>query len=218
MPHRVADTPVAIRRFAAGSVATYQQRHLASHHLRSRVGGNDARHPAVVGMGRAPAVMSERSDVGEPKVDDEFIRHEFDEAIASHGGIVRAGTKRAKSHPFPAGREAITSLLKDDQGFLKQLKSLGKPYGATGEVESVAGSMLEAAGEADSEAYEAHAVLLSLKRKQQDSGAAMLHIARARKDVELRDAATQFERRQREGAKVLADPLASFAVETAQTA
>ena len=61
-------------------------------------------------------------------------------------------------------------------------------------------------------------MLLSLKRKQQDAGAAMLRIARARKDAELRDAATGFERGQREGAKILADSLAAFAAEIAQTA
>jgi hypothetical protein len=76
---------------------------------------------------------------------------------------------------------------------------------------------LASAGEAESEAYEAHAVLLSLKRKQQDSGAAMIRIARDRKDAELRDAATEFERAQREGAKALADALAAFAVRIAAT-
>ena len=45
----------------------------------------------------------------------------------------------------------------------------------------------------------------------------MLQIARVRKDTELRDAATEFERGQREGAKVLADSLAVFAVQIAQT-
>jgi hypothetical protein len=39
---------------------------------------------------------------------------------------------------------------------------------------------LESAPEAESEAYEAHAVLLSLKRKQQDSALAMVRIARDR--------------------------------------
>jgi len=161
--------------------------------------------------------------MGEPKVGDEFIKHEFDEAIAIHGGIVEAETTLSKRHPSAEARESIKALLKEDQAFLKQLRALGKPYGATGEVEDVAGSMLElmtttlqSVGEAESEAYEAHAVLLSMKRKQQDSGAAMIKIARARKDVQLRDAATEFERGQREGAKALADSLAAFAVQIAQ--
>jgi hypothetical protein len=137
---------------------------------------------------------------------------------------VEAEEQLASSHPFPDGRTAIKAQLKLDQGFLKDLQRLGKPFGATGEVEEVAGAMgelmdttLASAGEAESEAYEAHAVLLSLKRKQQDSGAAMIHIARERKDTELRDAATEFERGQREGAKELADTLAAFAVAIATT-
>jgi len=81
--------------------------------------------------------------MGEPKVGDEFIKHEFDEAIAIHGGIVEAETQLASSHPFPEGRDSIEALLKDDQAFLRQLQSLGEPYGAAGEMEEVAGSMLE---------------------------------------------------------------------------
>jgi hypothetical protein len=162
--------------------------------------------------------------MGEAKYGDEFVKHEFDEAIAIHGGIVEAETQLARSHPVAEARTEIKAMLKEDQAFLKQLRTLGKPYGATGEVEDVAGSMLElmrttleSAGEAESEAYEAHAVLLSLKRKQQDSGAAMLRIARARRDTELRDAATAFERGQREGSKALAASLAAFAVQIAQS-
>jgi hypothetical protein len=171
---------------------------------------------------RAP--FEEVPSMAEAKYGEEFIKHEFDEAIAIHGGIVEAETKLAKIHPFPEASEAVGGMLKEDQAFLKQLRQLGEPYGASGEVEDVAGSMLElmtttleSAGEAESEAYEAHAVLLSLKRKQQDSGAAMIKIARERKDTELREAATEFERGQREGAKALADTLAAFAVHNATT-
>ena len=39
---------------------------------------------------------------------------------------------------------------------------------------------------ADSDYYEAHAVLLNIKRKQMDSAGGMLEIARATKDAELR--------------------------------
>jgi len=178
---------------------------------------------AAPSLGARSRVASRRCDVAEAKRGEEFIKHEFDEAIAIHEGIVQAEQQLAKSHPFPEARRNITALLKEDRTFAEQLRALGTPYGATGEIEEVAGSMLElmtttlgSAGEAESEAYEAHAVLLSLKRKQQDSGAAMLRIARARKDPELRDAATEFERGQREGAKVLAASLAAFAVEIAQ--
>lgn len=160
--------------------------------------------------------------MAEAKVGDDFIKHEFDEAIAIQERIVEAERQLSQEHPFPDAQQAITTCLKEDQRFLKQLQQLGKPRGATGEVEEVAGAMgelmqetLSSASEAESEAYEAHAVLLSLKRKQQDSGAAMVKIARELGDVDLRDAAVEFERGQREGAKAIAETLAAFAVRIA---
>lgn len=75
---------------------------------------------------------------------------------------------------------------------------------------------MEKAGEAPSEAYEAHAVLLNAKRKQQDSADGMLRIARARKDTDVRDAATEFGRAQKAACKALGDALADFAVVIAQ--
>ena len=77
---------------------------------------------------------------------------------------------------------------------------------------------LGSADEAESEAYEAHAVLLTLKRKQQDSASAMLKIARAMKETEMRDAAKEFERAQRESSRALAKSLADFAVKIATQA
>lgn len=160
--------------------------------------------------------------MAEAKVGDEFIKHEFDEAIAIQSRIVEAEEQLSRSHPLPAAQQAIKSCLKEDRQFLKDLQQLGKPRGATGAVEEVAEAMgelmqetLASADEAESEAYEAHAVLLSLKRKQQDSGAAMVKIARELGDAELRDAAVAFERGQREGAKALAESLAAFAVRIA---
>ena len=71
------------------------------------------------------------------------------------------------------------------QVFLKQLQQLCRPYRATGKEEDVVAAMKElmtetasSAGKAESETYEAHAVLLTLKRKQQDSAGATLKIAR----------------------------------------
>lgn len=160
--------------------------------------------------------------MAEAKVGDDFIKHEFDEAIAIQERIVEAEQQLSQEHPFPEAQRAITSCLKEDEQFLEQLQQLGRPRGATGEVEEVAGAMgelmqetLSSATEAESEAYEAHAVLLSLKRKQQDSGAAMVRIARELGDVDLRDAALEFERGQREGAKAIAETLAAFAVRLA---
>jgi hypothetical protein len=163
--------------------------------------------------------------MAEAKVGDEFITHEFDEAIAIHRQIVEAERALAQSHPVSAVKRAMRGFLRDDERFLTELEALGAEKGATGKVEEVAGSMgelmrttLESAPEAESEAYEAHAVLLSLKRKQQDSGLAMIRIARDRKDRTLREAATRFERGQRLSAKELGDSLADFAVRIASAA
>jgi hypothetical protein len=160
--------------------------------------------------------------MSEAKYGEEFIKHEFDEAIAFQQTIVDAERELASKHPFAAGRESIRACQKDDQAFLKRLQQLGRPYGATGKVEEVVEAMkelmtetLSSAGEAESEAYEAHAVLLTLKRKQQDSASAMAKIASAMKETQMRDAAREFERGQREGSKALAKSLAEFAVEIA---
>lgn len=157
--------------------------------------------------------------MGEAKVGKAFITHEFDESIAIHRAIVEAEEQLSQSHPAPAAKRAIKVELAKDQKFLRQLEKLGAKHGASGKVEEVAGSMkllmeetTEHATEAASEAYEAHAVLVSLKRKQQDSAAAMLKIARALKDTEMRDAASAFGKSTKAGAQELADQLAAFAV------
>jgi hypothetical protein len=157
--------------------------------------------------------------MGEAKVGEEFVKHEFDEAIAIHRAIVAAEQQLSTAHPVPAAKRAIKSQLPKDERYLRQLEKLGAQHGATGKAEEVAGSMQQLmketaskATEAQSEAYEAHAVLVSLKRKQQDSAAAMLKIARATKDTELRDAAREFGRETKAGAQELADELAAFAV------
>jgi hypothetical protein len=149
----------------------------------------------------------------------EFIKHEFDEAIAVQQAIVDGARKLATDHPDSSSKRAIKSSLTKDERFLKKLHKLGEPYGASGEVEEVAGSLKElmeetanSAGDAESEAYEAHAVLINLKRKQQDSAAAMVKIAREMKEADLRDAAKEFHKAQKETSQELADRLADFAV------
>ena len=134
--------------------------------------------------------------MGEAKVGDEFITHEFDEAIAIQRSIVAAEEKLSKDHPRAEAKRLIKTALKEDQRYLEQLEALGLRHGATGKAEEVASALdelmvetSEKTAEAASEAYEAHAVLVNLKRKQQDSGAAMVRIARAMKDTKLRDAA-----------------------------
>jgi hypothetical protein len=157
--------------------------------------------------------------MSESKVGEEFITHELDEAIAVQRAIVKAEQTLSTDHPSPSAKRLIKAGLKADERFLTQLETLGRPWGATGKAEEVAQALQqlmtdasEKATEAESEAYEAHAVLLNLKRKQQDSGSAMLKIARAMKDTEMRDAAREFARATKASAQELADELANFAV------
>nr|MDQ2699583.1 hypothetical protein [Actinomycetota bacterium] len=119
-------------------------------------------------------------------------------------------------------KRQLTSDLKVDQRHLQQLQKFGKPYGAQGKREEVAEALSSLAEETaqkadseESEAYEAHAVLLNLKRKQQDSADAVVKIAREMKDKELRDAATKMKREIKSGADELAKSLADFAVRIA---
>jgi hypothetical protein len=160
--------------------------------------------------------------MGQAKMGTEFVKHELDEAIAIQRTIVQAEEQLSQSHPEPEAKKSLEQGLKQDQKFLKELERLGGKHGATGEVEEVAGGLqelmqitLETASQADSEAYEAHAVLLNLKRKQQDSASAMLKIAREMKDTDMRDAAQEFERGTKESANELATQLAALAVKIA---
>jgi predicted RNA-binding Zn ribbon-like protein len=160
--------------------------------------------------------------VAEAKMGQEFIKHELDEAIAIQRCIVQAEEELSATHPQQEAQRSIRDGLKEDQRFLKELERLGGKVGATGQVEEVAGGLkelmettLKTAGQAESEAYEAHAVLLNLKRKQQDSAAAMVKIAREMKDTEMRDAASEFEKGTKESANELATQLSALAVRIA---
>ena len=152
----------------------------------------------------------------------EFIKHEFDEAIAIQQSIVDSATKLSTSHPVNEVKRQVKADLRVDQRHLQELQKFGKPFGASGKREEVAealGSLADEtsakAAEEESEAYEAHAVLLNLKRKQQDSADAMVKIARDRKDTELRDAATKMKREIKASADGLGKSLADFAVRIA---
>jgi len=162
--------------------------------------------------------------MGEAKTGDEFITHEFDEAIAIQRSIVGAETTLSTKHPVASAKRAIKGSLADDKTFLEQLETLGKSHGVTGKIEDVAGGLTELMSEtlatattegADSDFYEAHAVLLNLKRKQMDSAGGMLAIARDQKDSELRKASLAFRRAQTATAKTLTDELAAYAVQIA---
>jgi hypothetical protein len=160
--------------------------------------------------------------MGEAKYGDDFITHEFDESIAIQQAIVDGAKTLSTAHTRSASRTLIKAALKADEKFLKELKRLGKKHDATGVVEGVALALKElmdetaaSAAEAASESYEGHAVLVNLKRKQQDGAAAMLKIAREQDDTELRDAALEFGKATKASAQELADDLAEFAVEIA---
>jgi hypothetical protein len=167
--------------------------------------------------------------MAEPKTGEEFITHEYDEAIAVQACIVDAETTLSTKHPVSSSKTAIKAALTEDKDFLRQLKALGKPHGATGKLEDVAEGLttlmketLETATAegADSDFYEAHAVLLNIKRKQMDSAGGMIEIARATKDTELRTASMAFAKAQKASCQVLADELAGYAarIATASTA
>ena len=165
--------------------------------------------------------------MSEAKVGDDFVTHEYDEAIAIQRSIVEAEETLSTKHPIASSKRELKSALADDRSFLAQLEKLGKPHGATGKVEDVAGGMTElmtvtletaTAQGNDSDYYEAHAVLVSLKRKQMDSAGGMLAIARDQDDDELRKASVAIQRAQRSSSNTLADELASYAVKIASAA
>jgi hypothetical protein len=160
--------------------------------------------------------------MGEAKEGQAFIQHEFDEAIAVQQAIVEAERVLAEAHPLPEAQDAIGRIMKDDEQCLRQLQQLGEKFGATGKAEEVAGAMqqlsettTQSAEEAPSEAYEAHAVLLTMLRKQQDSSGAMLKIAQQMNDADVKDAAVQMQKQTKAEADELATLLSQFAVQIA---
>ena len=162
--------------------------------------------------------------MSEAKVGEEFIKHELDEAIAIQQCIVDAEASLATSHPVPSAKRAIKSALAADEKYLQQLRTLGQKHAATGALEDVAGGLKELMESTlekatsdgnDSDFYEAHAVLLNLKRKQRDSAGGMLAIARDQKNTTLRDAAKDFQAGQKDTSTTLTKELAAFAVRIA---
>ena len=77
--------------------------------------------------------------MGEAKVGEEFITHEYDEAIAVQQCIVDAETTLSTKHPVARPRPPSGPRSRG-QGLPDQLKALGKPHGATGKIEDVAGA------------------------------------------------------------------------------
>src|SRR5688500_16058134 len=117
-----------------------------------------------------------------------FIKHEFDEAIEIQRNIVESGKELAAVHPVPAARTALKELGPVAEQHLETREDFGALFTARGKTEDVVKSMegimkkvlTKAKGngkEEESEAYGAHAVLLSLRRKQLDSAPAVVKIA-----------------------------------------
>ena len=161
--------------------------------------------------------------MGEAKVGPEFVKHEFDEAIAIQRCIVDAEGQLQESHTEAEAKKVLRQGQREDEKYLQKLEQLGRQHGATGKVEEIAGGLKQLMEESlenakdgvESEVYEAHAVLLNLKRKQQDSASAMVKMGRELKDTELRDAASEFEKGTKEHANELATQLAALAVKIA---
>src|SRR5919202_6045498 len=116
-----------------------------------------------------------------------FIKHEFDEAISIQQAAVEAARALSEAHPVPEARTAIKEMLPTGEEHLQTLQSFGALFDAKGKQEDVARGMAslmqktlgkaKEGGAEESEAYEAHAVLLSLKRKQQDSTVSLVRLA-----------------------------------------
>lgn len=160
--------------------------------------------------------------MGDAKTGKAFIRHEFDEAISVHKAIVEAERILAKAHPMRKAKTAIAKMHKADKALLVELRDLGKGYGATGKAEDVAAAMADlsksvnkSAEEAPSEAYEAHAVLLTMLRKQQDSASAVAMIATELDDRKVKTAATKMHKAVMAEADELATLLGKLAVQIA---
>ena len=111
--------------------------------------------------------------MGEAKVGEAFVQHEFDEAIAIHRAIVEGEEHLSKTHPIPEAKRAIKAELAKDQRFLRQLEKLGKQHGASGKVEDVAASMKQLMEESAEKATEALAASPYLQRLEK------LHVAGA---------------------------------------
>jgi hypothetical protein len=153
-----------------------------------------------------------------------FITHEFDEAIAIQRAIIDSEKALSSSHPMAKVKRRLKADLRADRRHLDKLLAFGQTFDATGKREEVADALAsladetaKKAGDAASEAYEAHAVLLTLKRKQQDSADALIKIARELGDRDLKLAVTTMKREVKRSGDALGKQLAAFALQIALT-
>src|SRR5262245_24250593 len=103
-----------------------------------------------------------------------FIQHEIDAAIAVQQEIVDAERALAQRHPLEEAKDAIGRMIDADERSLHRLQDLARKIGSTSGTDEMAAarqtsSVSMAAGDAPSDAYAAHAALVSNLRKQQDS-------------------------------------------------
>ena len=75
--------------------------------------------------------------MSEAKYGDEFITHEFDEAIAIQQAIVDGAEKLSTAHSRTQSKKLIRTTLREDEKYLRELRRLGKKHDATGKVEGV---------------------------------------------------------------------------------
>ncbi|MGI8423563.1 MAG: hypothetical protein ACR2NO_05550 [Chloroflexota bacterium] len=157
---------------------------------------------------------------------EEFIKHEYDEGISIQKTIVAAAEKLAERHSRPDGRRVIKSQLTVDRKQLEDLETLGALHKARGKKEDVAKGMDTlmtkvltkgtAKDREDSDVYEAHAVLLSLKRKQLDSSGGMLKTSTAMGDNKAAAIHRRHHRELTSATRELSESLAEFAVVIAE--
>ena len=79
-------------------------------------------------------MRAEEIIMGEAKVGEAFITHEFDESIAIHRAIVEAEEQLSKSHPAPDAKRAIKAELAGGADFaeIAKAKSTDTGSGAQG--------------------------------------------------------------------------------------
>jgi hypothetical protein len=96
----------------------------------------------------------------------QFIKHEFDEAIAIQRSIVDSATKLSTSHPVGEVKRQIKAGLRTDERHLRDLQKFGKPFGAYEALTAVLAAMPRGStvrsgpagsDEVDAEAWEAAA-------------------------------------------------------------
>jgi hypothetical protein len=150
----------------------------------------------------------------------DFVKHEFDEAIAVQQSIVRGATELARIHPMPDSKRELQSAARESEQWLRRLQESGSKFGATGEKEDVASGIeqlamttLEKARDGEpSEVYEAQAVVINALRKQQDSAGSIVKIATSMRDRELAAEGREMQRATKKTADGLARNLTQLAV------